>query len=124
MFRSLSRAFVFAWFFIGGVMHFLLPSVFASIIPPAIPFALVAVYISGAIELIGASALLIPSTRQYAGTGLITLTILVTPANIYMLQIADQFPKIPEWALIARLAFQLVLIGFIWWVSQPTYANS
>ena len=125
MSRSLARAFVFAWFFIGGVTHFLLPNVFVLIVPPYIPYALIAVYISGALELIGASMLLIPSIRHHAGTGLIILTILVTPANIYMLQIAEQFPKIPEWALIVRLPFQLVLIGLIWWSSRnPTFANS
>ena len=125
MLRSLTRAFVFAWFFIGGVTHFLLPNVFVSIVPPYIPFALIVVYFSGALELISASMLLLPSVRHRAGTGLIILTILVTPANIYMLQIADQFPKIPEWALIVRLPFQLVLIGLIWWSSRnPTFANS
>ena len=125
MSRSLARTFVFAWFFIGGVTHFLLPNVFVSIVPPYIPFALIVVYFSGALELISASMLLLPSVRHRAGTGLIILTILVTPANIYMLQIADQFPKIPEWALIVRLPFQLVLIGLIWWSSRnPTFANS
>ena len=125
MCKALVRAFVFAWFFIGGAAHFLLPNLFVSIVPPLIPFALIAVYITGALELAGALALLMPSARKYAGIGLIILTIVVTPANIYMLQIADQFPKIPEWALIARLPFQLLLIALIWWSSRnATIANS
>ena len=119
--KQLARAFVFTWFFAGGVTHFLLPKTYLLIVPPYIPFALIAVYVSGVFELIGAICLLIPTTRRYAGNGLIVLTILVTPANIYMLQIAEQFPMVPEWALIVRLPFQLILIWLIWWVSRDYY---
>ena len=52
--KLLARAFIFAWFFIGGISHFMLPDLFAIIVPPYIPFKLTTVYISGAFELIGA----------------------------------------------------------------------
>lgn len=96
----------------------MLPNVYILIVPPYIPFALLAVYISGAIELVGAFFLLRRYTRRYAGNALIVLTILVTPANIYMLQIAEQFPTVPVWALMLRLPFQLILIWIIWWSSR------
>ena len=118
-----ARAFVFAWFFIGGISHFIRPDLYLLIVPPYIPFKLAAVYVSGAFELIGAIGLLIPPLRSFAGIGLMILTILVTPANIYMLQNAEQFATVPEWALIARLPFQLVLIWLIWYGSHRKWSR-
>ena len=116
--RYLALVFVFAWFLIGGVMHFAKPDLFTKIVPPYIPFPLAAVYISGAFELLGAIGLWLKTTRSLAGYGLMLLTIAVTPANIYMLQHADVFTEVPYWALVARLPFQLLLIWLIWWCSR------
>ena len=116
--RYLARLFVFAWFFIGGIMHFARPDLFLRIVPPTIPFPLAAVYISGFFELLGAIGLWVKTTKSLAGYGLILLTIAVTPANIYMLQHADVFSGVPLWALVARLPFQLLLIWLIWWCSR------
>ena len=116
--RHFARLFVFAWFFIGGIMHFARPDLFLRIVPPYIPYALAAVYISGAFELLGAIGLWVKQIRSLAGYGLMLLTVAVTPANIYMLQQADVFSEIPLWALVARLPFQLLLIWLIWWCSR------
>ena len=116
--RYLARLLVFAWFFIGGIMHFARPDLFVRIVPPYIPYALATVYISGAFELFGAIGLWVKTTRSLAGYGLMLLTVVVTPANIYMLQHADVFSEVPRWALLARLPFQLLLIWLIWWCSR------
>jgi len=116
--RHFARLFVFAWFFIGGIMHFARPDLFLRIVPPYIPYALAAVYISGAFELLGAIGLCVKQIRSLAGYGLMLLTVAVTPANIYMLQQADVFSEIPLWALVARLPFQLLLIWLIWRCSR------
>ena len=116
--RYLARLLVFAWFFIGGIMHFARPHLFLRIVPPYIPYALATVYISGAFELLGAIGLWVKTTRSLAGYGLMLLTVVVTPANIYMLQHADVFSEMPQWALLARLPFQLLLIWLIWWCSR------
>ena len=121
--RYLALAFVFAWFLIGGIMHFARPDLFTKIVPPYIPFPLTAVYISGALELLGAIGLGLKPTRSLAGYGLIMLTIAVTPANIYMLQQANVFSEVPYWALVARLPFQLLLIWLIWWCSREKTAK-
>ena len=118
-----ARLFVFAWFFIGGTMHFARPDLFLRIVPPYIPYALAAVYISGTFELLGAISLWIRQIRSSAGYGLMFLTVAVTPANIYMLQHADAFLEAPHWALIARLPFQLFLLWLIWWCSRSAQAN-
>ena len=116
--RYLALVFVFAWFFVGGIMHFAKPDLFLKIVPPYIPFPLAAVYISGAFELLGAIGLWLKPTRSLAGYGLMLLTVAVTPANIYMLQQADVFSEVPYWALVVRLPFQLLLIWLIWWCTR------
>ncbi len=121
--QYLARLLVFAWFFIGGIMHFARPHLFLRIVPPYIPYALATVYISGAFELLGAIGLWVKTTRSLAGYGLMLLTVVVTPANIYMLQHADVFSEVPRWALLARLPFQLLLIWLIWWCSHKEYTN-
>ena len=116
--RYLALVFVFAWFFVGGIMHFAKPDLFLKIVPPYIPFPLAAVYISGAFELLGAIGLWLKPTRSLAGYGLMLLSVAVTPANIYMLQQADVFSEVPYWALVVRLPFQLLLIWLIWWCTR------
>lgn len=105
---------VFLWFFLGGIAHFALTDLEMRIVPPWIPKPRVVVVISGVFELLGAVGILLRSARKLAGYGLILLTILVTPANIYMLQRPELF-HIPLWVLVLRLPVQLGLIYLIWW---------
>jgi uncharacterized membrane protein len=107
-------AFVFLWFFIGGIFHFTLTEIEMRIVPPAISWPRAAVLVSGVFELLGAIGILIPASRRAAGIGLIVLTIAVTPANVYMLQHADLFHS-PRWGLILRLYFQVLLLALILW---------
>jgi uncharacterized membrane protein len=109
---------VFFWFFFGGIAHFALTDLEASIVPPQIPDPRDVVLISGILELAGAFGLLLPWTRRAAGWGLFLLTLAVTPANIYMLHIHDQFPQVPVWLLWVRLPLQLVLLWLILWGSR------
>ena len=109
--------FVFCWFLFGGIAHFALTDLEARIVPPQIPEAHDVVLLTGILELVGAFGLLLPWTRRLAGWGLFLLTIAVTPANIYMLHIHDQF-DIPVWLLWLRLPLQVVLLWLIWWGSR------
>jgi uncharacterized membrane protein len=106
--------FVFLWFFIGGIAHFAATDLEMRIVPPYIPSPRVTVWVSGVFELLGAFGLLLPVTRRWAGWGLFALTLAVTPANVYMLQAADQF-HVPYWALVARLPLQAALLVVIAW---------
>lgn len=115
--QRVALVFVFFWFFLGGLAHFVLTDLEVRIVPPQIPDAHDVVLISGIFELLGAFGLLLPWTRRAAGWGLFALTLAVTPANIYMLQIRDQFP-VPEWLLWARLPVQVVLLWLILWGSR------
>lgn len=109
---------VFAWFFLGGIAHFVFTDAQMRIVPGWVPWPREVVWISGVLELAGAIGLLLPRTRRWAAWGLFALTIAVTPANVYMLQHAELFPKVPYWALVARLPLQLVLLAVIWRVAR------
>lgn len=112
-------AFVFIWFFVGGIAHFVATDTEASIVPPYIPWPVAAVLVSGVFELLGAFGILRPGTRKAAGIGLILLTLAVTPCHIYMLQHPELFP-VPLWALWLRLPIQALLLWLIYWsTSRP-----
>ena len=108
--RRASRAalaFVFLWFFIGGIAHFVFTEAEMRIVPPWVPWPRGAVLISGVAELLGAFGLLWPPTRRAAAWGLFALTLAVSPAHIYMLQQPGLFSSVPYWALVLRLPLHL-----------------
>ena len=119
--RRLGLAFVFIWFFVGGLAHFVYTDAEMRIVPPYIPWPREAVWLSGGFELIGALGLLWPASRRAAGIGLFLLTIAVTPAHFYMLQRPELF-GVPYWALILRLPMQLALLALIAWATFPKTA--
>ncbi len=112
-------AFIFLWFFIGGIAHFAATDTEARIVPPWFPWPVAAVLASGVFELLGAFGILFASTRRLAGIGLFVLTVAVTPAHIYMLQQPELFP-VPLWALWLRLPIQVALLWLIWWSTWRT----
>jgi uncharacterized membrane protein len=106
--------FVFLWFFIGGIAHFVATDIEMRIVPPYIPWPRTAVLVSGLLELLGAIGLLIRPTQRWAGMGLFLLTIAVTPANVSMLQHSNSF-NVPYWLLVLRLPLQAGLLALIAW---------
>lgn len=113
--RRAGLAFVFLWFFIGGIAHFVATATEMRIVPPYIPWPRAAVLVSGVFELLGAAGILWRPTRRAAGIGLFALTLAVTPAHFYMLQQPELFPSIPYWALVLRLPVQVALLALIAW---------
>ena len=107
-------SFVFLWFFVGGILHFVATDIEASIVPPYIPWPVAAVLVSGVFELLGAAGIVLPSTRKAAGIGLFLLTLAVTPVHVYMLQNPELF-GVPLWALWLRLPVQAALLWLILW---------
>jgi len=117
--RKAGLAFVFLWFFIGGIAHFVATETEMRIVPPWIPWPRAAVLFTGVLELLGAFGILWRPTRRSAGWGLALLTLAVTPANVFMLQNAADFPSVPYWMLVARLPLQVALLGLIVWSMAP-----
>lgn len=118
--RIAGIVFVFLWFFLGGIAHFLLTQTEMRIVPPYIPWPRAAVLVSGVFELLGAAGLLWGKMRRAAGVGLFVLTLAVTPAHFYMLQYPELF-GVPYWALLLRLPIQAALLALIAWsTAVPT----
>jgi uncharacterized membrane protein len=113
-FKRIGRAFVFLWFLIGGIAHFVATDTEVRLVPPYIPWPLAAVWVSGFFELMGAGGLLFVATRRAAGIGLFALTVCVTPVHLYMLQQPELF-AVPYWALLLRLPIQVALLALIAW---------
>lgn len=107
-------------FGVAGVLHFVMPAPFEAIVPPWLPRVFPAprtlVYVSGVAELCGALGLLLPSTRVWAGWGLLVLLVAVFPANVHMLALARERDAVWWWtlALWLRLPLQAVLMWWIW----------
>jgi uncharacterized membrane protein len=114
--------FIFLWFFLGGIAHFVFTDAQMRIVPPWMPWPREAVLVSGVLELLGAVGLLVPNWRRAAAWGLFALTLAVTPANVFMLQQAHAFPKVPYALLVARLPMQVVLLAVIFWVARRSRA--
>jgi uncharacterized membrane protein len=99
-----------------GLNHFLMPSAYERIIPPALPSPRALVYVSGVAELVGALGTLHPRTRRAAGKFLIATLVAVFPANVFMALNADDFPSVPggRLTLVARLPLQILFIYWVW----------
>ena len=97
---------------VAGINHFRNPNFYIKMMPPYLPLHLELVYLSGVIEVLCGVLLLIPKTKIW-GAWLCILTFLaIFPANIYMAQNPELFPKIPKMGLYIRLPFQLLFIGW------------
>ena len=111
-----------AIFFINvGVDHFINPDFYLSIMPPALPLHLEAVYISGFFEVLGGVGVLVPRLRKIAGWGLFALLVAVYPVNIYMALTPQAFPDTPLGALYFRLVLQFVFFYWAFSVTRPTF---
>ena len=111
-----------AAFFINvGVDHFINPEFYLSIMPPAFPLHLEAVYISGFFEVLGGVGVLIPRLRKIAGWGLVALLVAVYPANIYMAITPEAFPEASVALLYVRLVFQFLFFYWAFSVTKSAY---
>ena len=117
-YKKLGVGFVFAWFFFGGISHFVATQFYLNIMPPYIPMHLQAVYLSGFLEIIFALGLLNSGSRQLAGYCLIVLTLAVTPANVHMWLNPHLFPQATPDALTGRLVLQVFLLACIFWATK------
>ena len=113
--------FLMAFFYIAaGINHFRVPEMYLPMMPPYLPAHDTLIFLSGVAEALLGAGLLWPKTQKYAAWGIIALLIAVFPANLYMYLIRDTaFPTVPEWILMARLPFQLVLMAWAYTYTKP-----
>jgi uncharacterized membrane protein len=122
---KLSIALLALFFVIGGLLHFIFPAQYTSIMPPWLSWHRELVFISGAFEIAGGLGILNQRTRKIAGLGLIFLSLAVLPANIQMLIDAHAAGEALWWQalLLLRLPLQGLLIVWIWKATQPRSKN-
>ncbi len=100
-------------FIVSGTLHFLRPASFIRIVPDALPNPELLVALSGAAEIAGGAALLVPRLRQSAAYGLVALLVAVFPANVNMAINPELAPGTSPWLLWARLPLQPLLIWLV-----------
>ena len=101
-------------FIFAGIMHFVLPRVYESIVPDYLPARRALVYASGIAEIAGGAGVLHRRTRGIGSWCSIATLIAVFPANVHMALHPDRYRMIPGGrpALIARLPVQGLLIAW------------
>jgi uncharacterized membrane protein len=114
---SPSRAVLGAVFIGAGLMHFLKPEPYESIVPDALPAHRELVYASGVAEMLGGAGVLSSRAAPWAGWWLIATMLAVFPANVAMAVDAERFRSLPEPLLWARLPIQALIIFWIWRVA-------
>ncbi len=113
-----SRTLLSAFFLVTGINHFVKPRSYEQIVPPSMQSqAKLLVQISGWAEIAGGLGVLLPATRRGAGAGIVALLAAVFPANLHMAVSPERFPRIPRWALYARLPLQPLMM---WWAWKAT----
>lgn len=111
-----------AFYIFAGVMHFVRPDYYMPMMPPYLPWHAALVFLSGVAELVLGVAVLIPALRNWAAWGIVLLLIAIFPANLHIALHnvavfgAAEGAGAMNWV---RLPFQLVLILWAWWYTEP-----
>lgn len=107
-------------FVAAGVLHFVRPDVYVSIMPPYLPWHEELVFLSGVAEVVLGLLALPARTAPAAGWGLVALLVAVFPSNVHMALNPERYPVIPPWVLYLRLPFQGVLVWLAYrWTRPP-----
>lgn len=102
------------FFVFAGVMHFVKPRWYESIVPPRLP-APETVVASGVAEIAGGLLVMHPRTRRFGSLWSIATLVAVFPANVWMAVEHERFARhVPggRAALLARLPVQLFFIAW------------
>jgi uncharacterized membrane protein len=94
----------------SGVLHFVRPAPFISIVPRRLPYKAGLVAVSGAGELVCAALLAHPAGRRFGGASSALLFTAVFPANVSMAVRSGARPGWYRVALWARLPLQIPLV--------------
>ncbi|MGO9510386.1 MAG: hypothetical protein ACLPXZ_24765 [Mycobacterium sp.] len=101
-----------AMFVLTGVAHFAPPMRrdLIAIVPPRLPAPGLLVTVTGVLELVGATGLLVPATRIAAAGCLLALMLAMFPANIYAARMPDP-PRSMTTRLSLRSATEAVFLA-------------
>lgn len=104
-------------FFFTGIGHFVSAEPMTDMIPPAVPYRLAIIYVSGVIEIVAGLALLPRATRVVAGWFVIAMLVVLLPSNVFA-----AIHRVPmgghAWGpvyLLIRVPLQIVLVVWCYW---------
>lgn len=118
---KLASIYIFSFAYIyAGIMHFVNPDFFLSIMPNYFTLHLFLVHLTGLAEIIFGLLLILKKSRRVASYGLIILLICVFPANIYLVEseLSQYLLNVNKSQTIIRLPFQGLLILIAYWHSK------
>jgi uncharacterized membrane protein len=107
------------FFLFTALGHFVRTEEMAEMVPPAIPYRVEAIYITGVLELLGAVGVWVPGLTRLTGLCLILMLVCLLPANVYAAINRVEFGGHgagPAYLLV-RVPFQLFVI---WWTYFAT----
>jgi uncharacterized membrane protein len=106
--RLFAPVFVFA-----GILHFVIPRTYESIVPDWLPAPRALVYASGVAEIAAGAALMHSRTRRLGGLLSIATLVAVFPANVHMALNPGRY-RVPggRLALYLRLPVQALFIAW------------
>jgi uncharacterized membrane protein len=105
-------------FLFTGVTHFTdMKYDYAAMLPGFAPMKISVIYLTGALQILGAVGLLVPRTRSLAGICLALLLIAMFPGNVYAAINEIPFRGDPPTPLWLRTPIQLFFIGMTLWTS-------
>ncbi|MGA2018374.1 MAG: DoxX family membrane protein [Opitutaceae bacterium] len=116
--KKLLRFILVLFFVLAGVNHFRVPSAYAAMVPPWLPWPVGLSVLAGIFEIIGGLGIMLPEFRRPAGWCLVALLVAVFPANVHaaIMGHVEGFSYTPE-ILWMRLPLQAVLIAWVAWVA-------
>lgn len=112
--RAIWRLVLAVAFAAVGIVHLASPGGFVAITPDWVPYPREVILATGGCEILGATALLVPRLRWWAGVMLAIYAVCVFPANIKHAVdgVAIGGVVLGPWYHVPRLLFQPVII---WW---------
>ena len=102
--------------------HFALTEAMSEMLPPAVPYRVELIYLTGILELLGAVGVWIPRLTKLTGLLLIAMLVGILPSNIYSAMNRVEFGghEAGPVYLLVRIPFQLFVI---WWTYFATEQN-
>lgn len=118
--RDAARYILAAFMLFAGIGHFLATDTFAAQVPSWMPFPVIVILVSGAIEIAFALALvLLPSHRHIVGRLLAIFFIVIFPGNVSQFVTGtDAFGLDTDLARGVRLMFQPLLVLWALWCTD------
>jgi uncharacterized membrane protein len=105
-------------FLFTGATHFTsMKHDYAAMLPGPLSGNLGIIYLTGALQIVGAVGLLVPRTRRLAGVCLVLLLLAMFPGNVYAAVNEVPFRGEAPTPLWLRTPIQLFFIGMVWWTA-------